>query len=234
MTFARVVLQWVSYLGPLVPLIACAVAGHKRRYNPDGWLLALCLAVSIGGDSLMRGLAESGSPNNWWVTYFYAPLQFAAFAWVIPERRAAQWAGVATILILGFISWRRGPLTEPETIVEVGGRLMMAWLLLGVPRLRRFKPSLFMYAAGAPFAFLMLEIDDKYSTAWVVVWVLYQFTRFAAFVLFVPAVRQRAPRLVVEVSRDRLRTREGNRAQSLGITGTDRDFRPEPASAARR
>lgn len=233
MTSARVVLQWVGYLGPLVPLIACAIAGHKRRYNPDGWLLAFCLAVSLGGDSLMRGFAEAGATNTWWVTYLYAPLQFAAFAWVIPERRATQWAGVFVILLLGFISWRRGPITQPETIVEVGGRLWMAWLLLGVPRLRRFKPSLLMYAAGAPFAFLMLEIPTS-APAWVLVWALYQFTRFAAFVLFVPAVRQRAPRLVVEVSRARLRTREGTRTTSLGVHGADRDFHPEPASAARR
>lgn len=187
----------VGHYATLAPLVICLIRSlAKREPTPEAWLLSGAFFVSFITDQIGIQLALEGR-NNWWTIYIEAPIQFGLFAAVVAQRRAIRSMAVMGILMLGLVGALRGTLGRPETLTQVIGGLLVSWLVIDVPRLKRYRPALLVYClAAAPFLLAMGSIDP-YAPVWPWIWTGYVGTRVVALSLMswalVREVTQEAP-----------------------------------------
>lgn len=137
------VLRDLAHYAPLVPVAAILWERFHHREPGDATVLLVgALFVSFLADQ--AGAVLPG--NDWWLSYIFAPIQFALLAVAVSGKHPVRWLFVAWLLMLGGVSALRGPLDRPETIVQVAGGLFVAFLALG--GVSRFRGAIWLYCLG--------------------------------------------------------------------------------------
>lgn len=213
--------QVAATYAPLVLVLACLAVEWKRTVSPEAWLIVAGFFVSFIADTVGYSLAAMGR-NTWWLTYVYVPLQFGIWITALTRSRAVRWVGVLGLLAIAGSSLLRGPLTVPETVVQVGAGLGVAWLAWGIPA--PYRPALLLYCLGAvPFLVGMAVLPMQHP-GWLWVWVGYQSVRLLAVGFMVRAL---LPRPHLEVVDGR-----GHASSGRGERRLARRPRRDPAHAA--
>lgn len=190
-------LSYLSYWGSVLPLVACAVLRIlKRDPKPDAWLLSAGFFVSFLADSLAALLAIRGI-NNWWLSYVFAPLQFGILIAVVAQRREVRTVALTGLLILGLVSALRGTLDSPETLVKVVGGLLVGWLIIDIPTLKRFRIPVLLYCVASIPWLLAMGAVPRIEPVWLWLWAGYLLTRILALGWMTVALWRALP--VVEV-----------------------------------
>lgn len=207
------VLGEVGHWASLLPLAVCAIQYLRHREpEPNAWLLSASFAVSFLADQVGARL-QAHHVNNWWVSFVYTPIQFGLFAAIVTRRFPVQIMSVFLLGLVGLLSFIRGPVTEPETMVHVIGGLLVAWLAFDSQPMAKYRTAILVYGlATAPFL-VSLAVIPWGSAWWLPVWGGFQLMRLLALAFMVRALWT-APTLRLEVT-DGPRTRQaaaGHRA----------------------
>jgi hypothetical protein len=200
------VLGEVGHWASLLPLAFCALQYLRHRdAEPNAWLLSAAFAVSFLADQVGDRLAAY-HVNNWWVTFVYTPIQFGLFVAIVTRRFPVQITSVFLLGLVGILSFIRGPVTEPETMVHVIGGLLVGWLAFDSKPMAPYRTAILIYGlATVPFLGAMAVIPWE-SAWWLPMWGGSQLMRLLALAFMVRAIWT-APTLRLEVA-DGPRTRQ--------------------------
>lgn len=179
------VLQYAGYYAAAVPLAVCVWLGFRtkdRDPSRDAWLLSLGFFISFMADTIAHPLAQAGL-NTWWLSYVYAPVQFALFVAVVAQHRTLRSIVLVGVVLLAIQSVWRDTLHSPETFVRVTGGVLVCFLLWGVQTLRCYRAPLWIYC-GLTFP-LLLAMGNLPTTdpRWLWIWAGYQLLRVTALAL---------------------------------------------------
>jgi glucan phosphoethanolaminetransferase (alkaline phosphatase superfamily) len=180
-----------GYWASVLPLLACLVMGTRGRDPiPDVWILSVGLAVSFFVDTVAADLAARGL-STWGLTYLLAPIQYGVLLLAVTRHRPVFVLFLVALVALAVASTARGPLTAPETVVEVVGGLVVGWLALGREDLPH-RRALWTYCLGLAPLLILLAAVPRDRPAWLSIWVAYQAVRVLALVWLTGGILQGA------------------------------------------
>ena len=168
----------VGALCAALPMLAVVL----RRVPPGGTLLAQAMLVSLVVDAFAFPLRADGH-TTLWLTYLYAPVQFALFLECVTDWRPRWiWSG---LLAIAGAEWALLALPI-ETAIQVGAGLVVA-----VMAVRRRVWGLAVYAgACAPFLLAMAVLPISLTGPWADYYIGYQAMRVAGLVITTWALMQ--------------------------------------------
>lgn len=140
---------WIAgATAPLLPLVTLTWGRRRGTVHPRSALLVYGLLVSLVADLIGSLLAAHGVANHW-LSYVWAPAQYAVLLGVLIPR---DWARRVTWAVLGLVAGVlaiRGPLQWSETVVQVVGGLTVTRLIwISDPPLWAVRWPVGLYCAG--------------------------------------------------------------------------------------
>ena len=198
------VIQEIGHYGSLLPLLMCAWCERRRGIEvaPEVWSLGGVLAVSFVADQA-QAVMMARHLNTWPVTYVFAPVQFSLWIALLTPNDARRWVPIAILGLVALGSLWRGPVTGPETVIQVGAGAYVAFLAWGHETLRRYRVVMLTYTLAAiPFLLGMVAAPLD-APAWPYLWAGYQAVRVVSWGVFMAALwRVYGPHRSETVGRD--------------------------------
>lgn len=163
----------IAHWAAVLPILACMWGlARDRPPRADAWFLAAAFGVSWVQDQV-GSVIQAQHLNTWWLSYLFAPVQTIMFLLALLEHRAMRIVAISAIGSLAILSALRGPMTEPETVVEVTGCFAIAFVAVH----HRRRKAVWTYCLGTLPAILAMAMLPITSTAWIGAWIVYQSAR---------------------------------------------------------